>query len=158
MSTTKEAQTIKALVRCPVCGTLNRVDAARAGDHPTCGDCAKPLLLDRPMLVTDMDLEKVVKESDIPVVVDFYADWCGPCKFMAPIFDEMARERSGQVLFTKLDTDRNPAMATRYGIRGIPTLIVFHGGMEVARQVGAVPKPKLGEMLDGVLEQAGEAQ
>jgi thioredoxin-like negative regulator of GroEL len=69
---------------------------------------------------------------------------------MAPVFDEVARERAGRVLFTKLDTDRNPAMAVQFGIRGIPTLIVFKGGREVARQVGAVPKPKLEELLDGV--------
>jgi len=154
MESVKESP--KVLFRCPFCGTLNRVDTARAGDHPVCGECAKPLLLDRPMQVTDSDLEKVVRESEIPVVVDFYADWCGPCKFMAPVFDELARERSGQVLFTKLDTDRNPAMAVRFGIRGIPTLIVFHGGTEVARQVGAVPKPRLEEMLDNVLAQAGK--
>lgn len=147
METVKNA---KAMVRCPFCGTLNRVDTARAANRPTCGDCGKPLLLDRPLAVTDNDLERIVKETDIPVVVDFYADWCTPCKVMAPIFDEVARERVGQVLFTKLDTDRNPAMAVRYGIRGIPTLIVFSGGREVSRQVGAVPKPKLNELLDGV--------
>ncbi|HUF68401.1 MAG TPA: thioredoxin TrxC [Longimicrobiales bacterium] len=141
-------KTAKALVRCPFCGTLNRVDANRAADRPACGDCGKPLLLDRPVPVTDNDLERIVKETEIPVVVDFYADWCGPCKFMAPIFDDAARERAGQVLFTKLDTDRNPAMATHYGIRGIPTLIVFKGGSEIARQVGAVPKAKLDELLD----------
>jgi len=147
-------ETAKVVVRCPFCGTLNRVDATRAKEHPTCGECRKPLLLDRPVMVTDQDLEKVVKESDIPVVVDFHADWCGPCKYMAPIFDEAARERSGQILFTKLDTDRNPAMSVKYGIRGIPTLIVFHGGTEVARQVGAVPKPQLDKILDHVLEPA----
>jgi thioredoxin 2 len=146
METVKD---LKALVRCPFCAKLNRVDATRAADRPACGECGKPLLLDRPLPVTDDDLERIVKETDIPVVVDFYADWCGPCKFMAPIFDEVARERAGRVLFTKLDTDRNPAMAVRFGIRGIPTLIVFSGGREVARQVGAVPKPKLQELLDG---------
>jgi thioredoxin 2 len=140
--------TPRAMVRCPFCGTLNRVDATRTADRPTCGECTKPLLLDRPMAVTDNDLERIVKETDIPVVVDFWAEWCGPCKFMAPIFDEAARERAGQVLFTKLDTDRNPTMAVRYGIRGIPTLIVFKDGQEVARQVGAVPKPRLDELLD----------
>ena len=150
MTTTKEAKA-NALVRCPLCGTLNRVDAARAGDRPKCGECDRPLLLDRPMPVTDQDLERVIRESDIPVVVDFYADWCGPCKFMAPVLDDLARERTGQLLVTKLDTDRNPASAVRYGIRGIPTLIVFKGGREAARQVGAVPRAGLERILDGVL-------
>jgi thioredoxin 2 len=150
MTTTKEAKA-NALFRCPLCGTLNRVDAARTADRPKCGECDRPLLLDRPILVTDQDLERVISESDIPVVVDFYADWCGPCKFMAPVLDDLARERTGQLLVTKLDTDRNPASAVRYGIRGIPTLIVFKGGREAARQVGAVPRAGLERILDGVL-------
>lgn len=154
MAPVKEETVTKALVCCPLCGALNRVDAARAADGPKCGECQKPLHLDRPMPVTDEDLERVVKESDIPVVVDFYADWCGPCKYMAPVLDEVARERSGQVLITKLDTDRNPASAVRYGIRGIPTLIVFKGGREATRQVGAVPKEALGKVLDAVLTAA----
>ena len=76
----------------------------------------------------------------MPVLVDFYADWCGPCKMMAPVLDEIARERAGEVLVAKLDTDRNPTMAVRYDIRGIPNLIVFRDGREVARQVGAAPR------------------
>lgn len=153
MTATKEKKT-NALVRCPLCGKLNRVDAARAADRPKCGECDKPLLLDRPMPVTDQDLERVIKESDIPVVVDFYADWCGPCKFMAPVLDDLAAERMGEVLIAKLDTDRNPKSAVHYGIRGIPTLVVFKGGREAARQVGAVPKAALGKIIDGVLTEA----
>ncbi|MGD8277359.1 MAG: thioredoxin TrxC [Gemmatimonadota bacterium] len=152
MSTTNEAQTIKALVRCPVCSALNRVDTARVEDQPKCGECQKPLHLGRPTPVTDQDLERVIKESDIPVVVDFYADWCGPCKFMAPVLDELARERKGQILVTKLDTDRNPASAVQYGIRGIPTLIIFKGGREATRQVGAVPKASLERVIDHVMQ------
>jgi thioredoxin 2 len=152
MSMTKEAQTINALVRCPVCGALNRVDTARVAEQPKCGGCQKPLHLDRPMPITDQDLQRVVSETDVPVVVDFYADWCGPCKFMAPVLDEMARERMGQILITKLDTDRNPASAVHYGIRGIPTLIVFKGGREATRQVGAVPKASLERIIDHVLQ------
>jgi len=142
----------KAVVRCPFCGTLNRVDTTRASDRPTCGECSKPLLMDRPMVATDGDLERILKDTDIPVVVDFYADWCGPCKFMAPIFDTAARERAGRVLFTKVDTDRNPEVSMQYGIRGIPTLIVFKDGQEVGRQVGAVPKAQLDELLDGLAD------
>jgi thioredoxin 2 len=149
METANEAA--KVIVRCPFCGTMNRVDASRAKDRPKCGECARPILLDRPIALTDDDLERVVAESGIPVVIDFYADWCKPCKVMAPIFDEAASERAGTVLFTKLDTDRNPAASMRYGIRGIPTLIVFKGGKEFSRQVGAVPKQVLNQILDSAV-------
>jgi len=144
----KTGAATRVMVRCPFCAKLNRVDASRAKDRPTCGECSRPILLDRPVIVTDQDLDRVIAESDIPVVVDFYADWCGPCKFMAPVFDEAARERTGSILFTKLDTDRNQQMAMKYGIRGIPTLVVFKGGREIERQVGAVPKPALNKILD----------
>lgn len=137
-----------ATVSCPFCSTPNRVDLGRVQDRPKCGECGKPILLDRPVAVSDQDLERVVKESEVPVLVDFYADWCGPCKTMAPLLDELARERAGEVLVAKLDTDRSPAMAIRYQIRGIPTLIAFEGGQEVAREVGAVPKPRLEALVN----------
>ncbi|MDQ3810241.1 MAG: thioredoxin TrxC [Chloroflexota bacterium] len=143
----ENSQTRMATVRCPICSTLNRVDLSRLKHHPKCAHCGKPILLDRPIAVTDEDLERVVADAEVPVIVDFYADWCGPCKMMAPIFDEFARERAGQALVAKLNTDRNPAMTDRFGIRGIPTLVVFRGGREVARQVGAVPKPRLEALL-----------
>ncbi len=138
----------KATVACAFCQTLNRVDLARAKDRPKCGECGKPILLDRPIPVSDQDLERVVRDSAVPVLVDFYADWCGPCKMMAPVLDELAHERVGEVLVAKLDTDRNPTMAVRYGIRGIPTLIAFNGGQEIAREVGALPKPRLEALVD----------
>ena len=137
----------KATVRCIFCGTLNRVDLARVDEHPVCGSCGKPILLDRPVPVTDEEFERVVQEAEVPVIVDFYADWCGPCKVMAPIFDDLAREQRGNVLVAKLDTDRNPVTASRYDVRGIPTLIVFRDGKEAARQVGAVPRAALEKLL-----------
>jgi thioredoxin 2 len=139
----------KATVRCPMCGKLNRVDLARVDQHPICGECRKPILLDRPMPVTDADFDRVVADSEVPVVVDFYADWCGPCRMMAPIFDDFAREHRGQALVAKLDTDRNPVTSQKFQVRGIPTLIVFRGGKEAARQVGAVPKAMLEKLLAG---------
>ena len=132
-----------ATVACPFCLKLNRIDMRRAGDRPKCGDCGKPILLDRPVKVTDETLERVVKGSSVPVVVDFYADWCQPCKVMAPTLDQLARDRMGEVLVAKLDTDRSPAMAVKYAIRGIPTLIVFRDGTEARRQTGAVPLDRL---------------
>ena len=126
-------------LRCPFCLTLNRVEMARAGDRPKCGECEKPMLLDRPVKVSEEDFERTVLESDAPVVVDFYADWCGPCKAMAPLLDEIARERTGEVLVAKVDTDRAQGLAGRFQIRGIPTLIAFRNGEEVGRSVGFQP-------------------
>jgi thioredoxin 2 len=140
-----------ALARCAFCGTLNRVDLDRAAQRPKCGECQRPILLDRPIHVTDNDLERIVAGTTAPVLVDFYADWCGPCKIMAPVLDEIAAKRLGQVLVTKLDTDRNPTMAVRFAIRGIPTLILFRDGREYAREVGAVPKAKVEALLDQAL-------
>jgi thioredoxin 2 len=138
----------KATVRCIFCSKLNRVDLSKLDHHPKCGECGRPILLDRPLPVTDQEFDQVVADAEVPVVVDFYADWCGPCKMMAPLFDDFAREQRGRALVAKLDTERSPATPQRYGIRGIPTLIVFKNGREVARQVGAVPnKAKLEELL-----------
>src|SRR5690606_20233174 len=137
----------RAVLPCAFWLALNRVDLSRAADRPKCAKCGKPFLLDRPIRLSDDDMERVIAESDVPVLVDFYADWCGPCKVMAPVLDDVARERAGEVLVAKLDTDRNQATASRFGIRGIPTVIVFHGGREVAREVGAVPRPALEALL-----------
>ena len=137
-------------VRCQFCLTLNRVDLSRAAEGPKCGQCARPILLDRPVKVTDEDLGTVIKDAEVPVVVDFYADWCGPCKIMAPVLDDLAARRMGEILVAKLDTDANPEATRRFGIRGIPTLIVFRDGREAARQTGGVSL----EDLQGVLERA----
>lgn len=141
----------RALVRCPFCQKMNRVDLARATDRPRCGECQRPILLDRPIKVTDEDFDRVMQGSDVPVLVDFWAEWCGPCKVVAPLLDELARDRIGQLLVAKLDTDRNQATAQRYRITGIPTLIVFRGGREVAREVGALPRPRLQKLVDEIL-------
>ena len=93
-------------VRCQFCDTWNRIDAARTPDRPKCGKCAKPILLDRPLALNDETFARTIAETDVPVLVDFYADWCGPCKTMAPFVDEVAREQQGSVLVAKLDTDR----------------------------------------------------
>ena len=150
-------QSRKATVPCSSCSRLNRVDLGRVGDQPKCAQCGTPILLDRPLRASDNDLERVIRDAEVPVLVDFYADWCGPCKMMAPVLDEMARELAGTALVTKLDTDRNPTMAVRYSIRGIPTLIAFHEGREVTRHVGAAPKARLLTLLDQARSVVGGA-
>jgi thioredoxin 2 len=134
-------------IRCQFCETWNRVDAARAADRPKCGNCSKPMLLDRPIHLNDDTFTRTIEGSDVPVLVDFYADWCGPCKIMAPFIDEIAREKQGVALVAKLDTDRAQRTSGGFNIRGIPTSIVFKNGKEVARQVGAAPKKVLEELL-----------
>ncbi len=133
----------KATIACPFCGTLNRVDLTRLANRPKCGKCGRPMLLDRPVTVTDDTLDSVLGGTDVPVVMDGYADWCGPCKIMGPVLDQFAHDRQGEVLVTKLDTDRNPATVQRFNIRAIPTLIVFRHGHEVARRAGVIPPAEL---------------
>lgn len=126
------------VVNCVFCATANRVDLDRLAEGPKCGSCGRPIRLDRPLPVTDATFERVINGSSVPVVVDFYADWCGPCKVMAPVLDDFARQHTGEVLVLKLDTEASRATPARFGIRGIPTLIVFENGREARRQVGAV--------------------
>jgi thioredoxin 2 len=148
MTTTTQAETGKKVtLQCQFCQSWNRVDAARAQDRPKCGKCGKPLLLDRPVALSDETFQRTIEASEIPVLVDFYADWCGPCKMMAPGVDAVAAKYQGQALVGKLNTDLAPQTAQRFDIRGIPTVIVFEHGREVARQTGAVAQPVLEQML-----------
>lgn len=146
-ATTRKASGRRVTVRCPFCSRLNRVDLARTADRPRCGKCARPLLLDRPVDVTDQDFERYVRDAEVPVLVDFHADWCGPCKMMAPVLDSLAHDRQGELLVAKLDSDLNPAASARFNVRGIPTFILFRGGREVGRETGAVPRSRLDALL-----------
>jgi len=137
-----------AVIGCPFCRTLNRVSLGRLDDRPKCAECEKPLLLDRPVHATDDQLAKVIGGATVPVVVDFYADWCAPCKMMAPVLDELAAERAGELLVVKVNSDQNPVSPQHYGVRGIPTLIVFKDGQEAGRQVGYAPKAEVMRIVD----------
>jgi thioredoxin 2 len=141
-------------LRCQFCETWNRIDPARAADRPKCGKCGKPFLLDRPIVLREDTFERTIRESTIPVFVDFYADWCGPCKMMAPFVDELASKYQGEALIAKLDTDRAQTISMSFGIRGIPTTIVFRDGKEAKRLTGAVPLKGLEALLNEAMAAA----
>jgi thioredoxin 2 len=130
----------RVTVRCAFCQKLNTVDLARASDRPQCGACHRPMLLDRPLKVAQEDFERTVLGAGVPVLVDFYADWCAPCKMVAPLIDELAGELVGRMLVAKVDTDRAPEVAMAFQIRSIPTLILFQEGEEVERSLGFEPE------------------
>jgi thioredoxin 2 len=132
-----------ATTPCPACGTLNRTDLGRLARGPRCGSCRAPLDLARPVAVDAGSFDAVVNGSDAPVLVDFYADWCGPCRIVAPAVEALARSRAGSVVVLKVDTDRSPALSERLGIRGIPTLIAFRNGRETGRHVGVAQRAQL---------------
>jgi len=124
-------------VVCPGCSGVNRVPRTRLEGKPACGLCHAPLFQRRPTVLTGASFDAQVGRSDLPVIVDFWAPWCGPCKMMAPAFERAAAELEPRMRLAKVDTEAEPGLAARFGIRSIPTLVAFRGGKEVARQSGA---------------------
>ena len=125
-------------VVCPDCGTTNRVARERLGADPRCGQCKQPLLTGCPIELDRTNFDRHVGSNDLPVVIDFWAPWCGPCRMMAPAYEQAAARLATEVRVAKLDTEAEPELAARFGIRSIPTLIALRNGREVARQSGAL--------------------
>jgi thioredoxin 2 len=123
---------------CPHCHAINRVPAARLGQAPNCGQCHRPLFDAHPLELTAATFDKHISRNDIPLLVDFWAPWCGPCKMMAPQFAQAAGLLEPQVRLAKVNTEAEQGLGAQYGIRSIPTLALFRGGREIARQPGAM--------------------
>ena len=142
------------LIRCPYCSTTNRVASEKIdqGLQPRCGQCKKPLSLSsKPVVVTDATFSAEVERSSIPMLVDLWAEWCGPCRSIAPILDQIAVEMAGRLRVAKLNVDENPMTASRFNASSIPLLLIFKDGKEQDRIVGAYPKTEIVRRLEIVL-------
>ena len=144
------------IIRCPSCGAINRVRILGSSMQPTCGRCKTPLeLTGKPIRITSANFEQEVGKWPGSVLVDFWAAWCAPCRMIAPVLEELARDRAGHLRIGKVNTEEESALAANFGIRSIPTLILFHKGRVIDQLSGALPKPDLERWIDSRLPSSG---
>ena len=143
------------IMQCPNCRTKNRIPKGRLNDRPICGKCKKPLtggtFHDRPVIITDRTFSQEVISYPGPVLVDCWAPWCGPCKMVAPVLDQLASEYAGRIKIAKLNVDENPITASQFGIQSIPTMLIFKDGKKVNQLVGALPKAQIEQHLQPLI-------
>lgn len=140
--------TDKTRLVCPSCNTINQFSSARLNDNPKCAQCKKPLMQGEPVAVNSDSLGRHIKNSGVPVLVDFWAPWCGPCKSFAPVYKSFARKAEPNLRLLKIDTEANQVAGAKYAIRSIPTLVFFKAGKEVARMSGAMNEMQLQQWLN----------
>lgn len=152
----------KELIQCRACGAKNRVEREKieTGSNPVCGRCKSPLTVSsagRPVTVTDSTFSNEVERSPLPVLLDMWAPWCGPCRMIAPVLEELASELAGRIRVAKMNVDENQVTASRFNVRSIPTLLVLKSGREVDRLVGVMPKAAIKQRLERVMGQRASA-